>query len=92
MSMAQNAGTVEQEFLDRAPISWDEKVITSKGEDTRRKVDENNKYPYCSIGLISMDFMDNEGRKIQGFGSGCLIHKRTVLTCAHNVYDRQRKL
>ena len=52
------------------------------------KIEENTKYPYCSIGFISMDFLDAEGRRFKGFGTGCLIHKRIVLTCAHNVYDR----
>ena len=43
-------------------------------------------YPYCCIGLIQGEV---EGRKY--IGTGCLIHRRIVLTCAHNIYDRSYK-
>jgi V8-like Glu-specific endopeptidase len=47
------------------------------GLDKRREVSELQ-YPLCCVGAVVSD----------GKGTGCLIGKNLVLTCAHNCYDR----
>ena len=48
---------------------------------------DTRKYPYSCIGLITGRFDDKYYS-----GTGCLIGPKIVLTCAHNVYDREKKL
>lgn len=57
------------------------------GPDTRKKIEETRKYPYSCIGLVTGRF----GTIISN-GSGCLIGPDIVLTCAHNLYDRENKI
>ena len=47
------------------------------GFDKRREVSELQ-YPLCCVGAVVSG----------GRGTGCLIGKNLVLTCAHNCYDR----
>jgi V8-like Glu-specific endopeptidase len=53
------------------------------GLDKRREVSELQ-YPLCCVGAVVFD---------QGLdtykGTGCLIGKNFVLTCAHNCYSRK---
>jgi V8-like Glu-specific endopeptidase len=53
--------------------------------DNRVKI-PSDKYPYCCIGLLQVQF---ENRRIRG--TAFLISSNWLLTCAHNVYDRGEK-
>ncbi len=44
------------------------------------------KLPHKHIGLLIWRREDN--KKLKGTGSGFLISKNLVLTCAHNLYNR----
>jgi V8-like Glu-specific endopeptidase len=50
------------------------------------KVNNTNKAPYCSIGLLDITLEDDGG----GWGTGALISDRYVLTCGHNLYYEKK--
>ena len=62
-----------------------EEVVFDK--DVREEVTQPDKYPYCSIGIIDMNFGNKRGQ-----GTGCLIGKDIVLTCGHVCYARTSKV
>ena len=64
-------------------LSNEEKLFRNE-PDTRKQILNTDEYPYCCIGLISGQLGGQEY-----CGTGCLISGRVVLTCAHNIYDRQ---
>jgi len=43
------------------------------------------------IGLITSKSLTKNGIIVEGIGTGILIRPKLVLTCAHNVFDRDRK-
>lgn len=66
--------------------------------DNRAEVQDASKYPFCCIGLITGKYLDKSTstndtiKKIKIVeGTGALISPRHVLTCAHNVYNREIK-
>ena len=54
--------------------------------DKRTKIDDTTLYPYCCIGMVNIFF----GGKPY-YGTGILISGRIVLSCAHNIYNRDMK-
>lgn len=62
------------------PIGGDNQSIPS--HDTRKRIEMTSEYPYCSIGLVFTPF---------GTGTGCLVGRNIVLTCAHNCYNEKKK-
>jgi V8-like Glu-specific endopeptidase len=63
-------------------------ISIEKQQDIRFKIEDTLKYPYCAIGLITGAYIDKGNVKLLFFGTGSLIANRTVLTCAHNCFDR----
>ena len=55
--------------------------------DKREQIEDTTQYPYCCIGLVMFQL-----KKKKCAGTGCLISGRIVLTAAHNIYDRNKKL
>jgi len=43
------------------------------------------------LGLISSKTFTSNGIPVESIGTGTLIGPNLVVTCAHNVYDRDRK-
>ncbi|MBN1344720.1 MAG: trypsin-like peptidase domain-containing protein [Phycisphaerae bacterium] len=70
-------GPVETEVVDLEKTAAEQRVL---GQDTRKYVKSTTSYPYRTIGRIRADFSSGGIA-----GTGVLIGRKTVLTCAHVV-------
>lgn len=57
------------------------------GRDGREKVSNSSCFPFSIVVQLKMKFDSSYYN-----GSGCMIGPQHVLTCAHNIYDNDRKL
>ncbi|EOL46448.1 Ig-like domain-containing protein [Enterococcus caccae] len=58
------------------------------GEDDRKRVEDPTLFPYSPISTV-LTYRNAEGTGGAGQGSGVLIGKDTVLTCAHAVWSKE---
>lgn len=67
----------------RETNSADEDVI---GTDERAKVTDTQVWPFRCVGLIRTTYPNGK----RYIGSGVLVSRNCVLTCAHNIYNKKR--
>ena len=77
---------IEQSYEDFIGESFKEEKREINFDKNGKQVEELNKSPYSSIGLIIGE-IEEEAEKFSG--TGFLISPNIVLTCAHNCHSRK---
>ena len=70
-------------------MTFNEKVkecVIDSNKDRREEVKDIKKFPFSTIGIVN--FKDSNG--LVKYGTGTLISSNLILTCAHNVYDKDK--
>ena len=83
--------TASSDFVDVSVPDFEEVGETHQllFPDNRSKVEKNQllKYPYNCVGLVISYF---EGDSRPTIGTGFLVGERTVVTVAHNCYNKRK--
>lgn len=64
--------------------------ITDKNKILTKE--EKEKYPYSTTCYIRVNYSNGKGKSVYSIGTGQLIGKNTILTCAHNFFEQESKL
>lgn len=75
-----------QNLKPRLKKNQNHKILFSKKNDRRKKIQTPEKFPFSPTGVVSIKFGEDTY-----YGTGIIIYPMIVLTAGHNVYDHKNK-